>query len=131
MQVNLNSQGLQEYNRIMDVLTVKHKTIAQNVANINSPGYIRKTVDFETELVKALNPPADDNLRAVDGNRAGWPAEIKIVEDRTHSARTDGNNVSMEKEMVDLAQVTQLYSMLARLTSKNIKMTQYVISGGR
>jgi len=138
MHIDLNSQWRWEFSRIMDILTVYHKAIAQNIANTNTPGYIRHTVDFSAELNKVLSGEERSAMNVspgvgmgINGNEIGIRSKIEIVEDHSQPRRADGNNVTLEKEMVDLSQIAQLYSMLSRLTAKDIKLAHYVISGGR
>ncbi|MCD4813466.1 flagellar basal body rod protein FlgB [bacterium] len=132
MPIDFSSQWLQQLNRVMDLLTVQQKTIAQNVANTNTPGYIRHTVDFSAELERIMESESGVLQKSSQPQSiATAENKMEIIEDTTQPARADGNNVALEKEMVDLAQVSQLYNMMTRIASKDIKSMRYVISGGR
>lgn len=123
--------------KALDVLTVQHRTIANNVANVNTPAFVKQKVDFQAELERLLQSGAaaeGTTLRAVPG--AVEPgreasAAIEATADPTGPARADGNNVSLEKEMVGMAETGEVYAALARIAQKNIRLTRYVISGGR
>lgn len=110
---------LGKLNDVMDILWIQQRALAQNIANVNTPGYVRQTVDFSAALQEAMQASP----------RAQTEAEIEP--DVTAPARTDGNSVNLEREMVELAEVTQTYGSLARLTAKNLSMARIVITGGR
>ncbi|MEW6517307.1 MAG: hypothetical protein AB1439_10450 [candidate division FCPU426 bacterium] len=110
---------LEKMNDVMDILWIQQRALAQNIANVNTPGFIRQTVDFAAELKEALGDPSRP------------PSEIEIQDDLKASARVDGNSVNLEREMVELAEVTQTYGSLARLTAKNLSMARIVITGGK
>lgn len=94
---------------------VRAKTIAHNMANINTKNYKRFNVVYEENLKKAdeksnfelkrTNPAhfASDNLNADN---------ISIEQDNTTSMRTDGNNVDLDIEKVNQAANTLKYNAL-------------------
>jgi flagellar basal-body rod protein FlgB len=71
-------------NSALDGLALRQRAIAENVANINTPGYHAKKVAFEAELA-----------RAVDG---GTGATSATVARSLEPTRTDGNNVNLDEE---------------------------------
>ena len=79
--------------RYMDLATSEAKLTAANMANIDTPGYRAVGMDFEAEMREALtdvnqgNPARPVRLKAVDG----------LI------SRPDGNNVSMDREGLNLA----------------------------
>lgn len=94
---------------------VRAKTIAHNMANINTKNYKRFNVVYEENLKKAdeksnfelkrTNPAhfASDNLNSDN---------ISIEQDNTTSMRTDGNNVDLDIEKVNQAANTLKYNAL-------------------
>ena len=80
--------------RYLDLATSEIKLTAVNMANIDTPGYKAVGLDFEAEMRQALN---DVN----NGNRAR-PARVKMVDGLI--ARPDGNDVSMDRESLNLAE---------------------------
>lgn len=61
------TDSIDKTNMIMDVISMKQKAIGNNLANVNTPGYLREDVDFsryigdlqnplETQLSKKLGP---------------------------------------------------------------------------
>jgi flagellar basal-body rod protein FlgB len=69
-------------------------------------------------------------VQALQSDGAETPAEVPVERDQASAPRVDGNNVNVESEMVNLAQNTELFTMVSKVVSKNLSMARYVISGG-
>jgi flagellar basal-body rod protein FlgB len=118
----INESWFLQLHRAMDVLAAQHKVIAGNIANVNTPAYTRMKLDFAQELNRLENEETGGENSAT---------EFMPTQDIAGSARPDGNNVSLEKEMVDLSQTNEVYGTLSTLAQKQIILARYVISGGR
>jgi flagellar basal-body rod protein FlgB len=90
-----------------------HDAIANNVANINTPGFKRSDVSFKEALASEL-PRYDDSsdlaLVTDDPNQipAGpefeaQPFAITTTVDDTQAMRVDGSNVDLDQEMAKLS----------------------------
>lgn len=136
MDININGLWLQQLSQVMDVLQVKHKTVANNIANTNTPGYVRQEVNFQNELSKvlandpAVNQPAGQSVEGTGRYSPMAYQDIEVVEDPGNPARRDGNNINLESEMVELTQTGQVYKTLSRIAAKKFKLASYVIRGG-
>lgn len=106
----MNIYGLMKMG--LDATELRGKTIANNIANINTPGYKRKYVTFEDTLKDKI----DD-------------AKIEVKTDEGSIMREDKNNVDLENEKVNQAATTLQYNALVSLTNTKIAMTKSVISG--
>ena len=84
----------QEIARYIDLSNTEAKLTAANMANIDTPGYRTVGMDFEAEMQKAIGE--------VDQEQAAQPAGVKAVDGLI--ARPDGNNVSMDREGLNLAE---------------------------
>jgi flagellar basal-body rod protein FlgB len=71
-------------NSALDGLALRQRTIAENVANINTPGYQAKRVQFETALAHAG--------ALLDG------VATSTVARSLEPTRQDGNNVNLDTE---------------------------------
>ncbi|WP_263120113.1 flagellar basal body rod protein FlgB [Cellulomonas sp. RIT-PI-Y] len=71
----------------LDGLSLRQRTIAENVANIQTPGYQAKRVSFEDAL-----------SRAVDNGSAAEAATVPTVARSLEPTREDGNNVNLDTE---------------------------------
>jgi flagellar basal-body rod protein FlgB len=80
--------------RYLDLATSEIKLSTINMANIDTPGYRAVGMDFEAEMHQAMgdvnkgNPARAPRVRVVDG----------LI------ARPDGNDVSMDRESLNLAE---------------------------
>lgn len=83
--------------RYLDLVTAEAKLTAANMANVDTPGYKTKGMDFEAEMRGAI----DD----VDHGRHARKVHVSDVDGLI--ARPDGNNVSVDRESLNLAE-TQL-----------------------
>ncbi len=68
----------------LDALALRQRVIADNVANIQTPGFLAGRVSFEDELARAVE-------------RGGGPVEASV--DRSlEPTKTNGNNVNLDTE---------------------------------
>jgi flagellar basal-body rod protein FlgB len=89
----LNSAQLSLLERFLDVNSMRQTLVSTNLANVDTPGYHTRDVDFRGEL-----------LRASLGQDASATSPF-VVPVRGLIARPDGNNVSVDRESLLLAQV--------------------------
>src|ERR1700690_1984670 len=78
----------------LDLATSEAKLTAANMANIDTPGYQALGMDFEAEMREALG--------GVEDGRGIRPVRVKAVDGLI--ARPDGNDVSMDREGLNLAE---------------------------
>lgn len=80
--------------RYLDLATAEAKLTAANMANIDTPGYRAVGMDFEAEMRSAL-----------EGVDRGSPAKgVRVKQVDGLIARPDGNDVSMDRESLNLAE---------------------------
>lgn len=80
--------------RYLDLATAEAKLTAANMANVDTPGYQTIGMDFEAEMREAI----DD----VDRGRGARKVRVKEIDGLI--ARPDGNNVSVDRESLALAE---------------------------
>jgi len=108
----------------LDGAGTRHKAIAGNIANVETPGYIRQDVSFEDQLKQALQSP-DERL----AERSLQAVEPKTQSDMTTPVGPNGNNVSIDKEMAELTKNSLQYETMVQLMNMKISMLQTSISG--
>ena len=79
--------------RYLDLAAAEAKLTAANMANVDTPGYRTVGMDFEAEMRGALND--------VDQGRGA--RKVRVTEVDGLIARPDGNNVSIDRESLNLA----------------------------
>ena len=91
--------------RAADAAWQRNEAISNNIANVDTPGYKRQDVAFESVLQQALGnnryESMDDKVANVDLSRLRGRAYLDYA---NYSYRLDGNNVDTENENVMLAE---------------------------
>lgn len=105
---------------MLDVAALRHQVIANNIANINTPGFRQLSVSFEDALDKALTK---GNMAEIQ--RVG----PKIVEGLGGATRLDGNNVDVDLEMGDLAKNTLFFRTINQALANQLGILRIAISG--
>jgi flagellar basal-body rod protein FlgB len=103
--------------RYMDVLSVRQRLVAANIANVDTPGYQTRDLDFESELQRQLHGPA----RAL-------PA---LHEVSNLDVKNDGNNVSLDREARLLAENALRFNAASNLLRSQIRMVRSAIDEGK
>jgi flagellar basal-body rod protein FlgB len=116
---DITSIGLE---KALQATELRQQVLANNVANLSTPGFKRSDVSFASQLQDAL-----------DGND---PSQAELVQptvqtDTASSMRADGNNVNLETEMSDISENEIQNSMLTSLLQKRISDLRYAIREGR
>lgn len=152
----ITSLTSQVMDKALDGLAKRHKAIASNLANVDTPNYRRRDVSFEGTLMRAISqseksqaarqagskakPASNDEELALKTTRAEHiPIPFSsslddfqpiITENSDLQYRNDGNSVDVENEMAQLAKNTQKYLAISNLESRYMKNLRSVINGG-
>ncbi len=87
-----------------DASWTRNEIIANNIANVDTPGYKRQDLNFEDELERALGHSRYKTMDAKVADLKEKHLEARVVSDYDgFSYRTDGNNVDIDTENVTLA----------------------------
>lgn len=114
--------------KVMNGCTLRNSVIANNIANVNTPGFKRSSVSFESELAGIITDSDLASGSASDELQNFQPAaEVDL---RT-AARYDGNNVNIDQEMAELSKNTIKFTLASELMKKKLGMLRYVITEGR
>ena len=106
--------------RLLDVATMRQDVIAQNVANVNTPGYSTREVTFEDALRQAFS-------RGTDGPLAAPTPEI--ITGTGGAPRADGNNVDIDLEMARLQKNALYYKVYTQILGNDLAQFRSAISG--
>jgi len=121
----------------LDAAWTRNAVIAQNIANVDTPGYKRKTVKFEEYLDNVLHKDSfqgniTDRRHIKIGSRDVNDVKLHIKEEYDNlSTRLDGNNVDIETEMASLAKNEIRYNTLIQSISGGFARLKSVIREGR
>lgn len=115
----------------LDASSMRQKAISSNIANVNTPGYKADKVLFERELRKALGKGGVAMEKTHEGHLGGSRATDvgpEIVRNESASMNENGNNVDIDREMVDLAANEIYYSALIEQVNRKLGNMNYVIN---
>lgn len=103
--------GLERY---MDAVAFRQRTVASNIANAETPRYHTRDVDFASEMSSALD---------------GRPLET--IEPAGLPEKTDGNNVSLDREMRLLSENAIRFQIASSLLKTQIREVKLAIQEGK
>lgn len=109
---------LRNLGRAMDRTTERHQLLTTNLANVNTPGYKRKDVEFGVALEGALER----------GSQRFNPVARQLSQG---GLRSDGNSVDLETEVMAIAETEMRYQMLTDMTAGYFRSLKNVIKEGR
>jgi flagellar basal-body rod protein FlgB len=121
----------------LDVESMRRRVISDNIANVDVPHFKRSEVNFESQLKRALTEgtEASNRLPAIltsDRHIPFYiPVDVRSVQPRINldyntTMRNDGNNVDVEKEMVDAAKNLMRYNAFVTSMNHNFRMLKFV-----
>lgn len=87
-----------------DAAWQRNEIIAHNMSNVDTPGYKRQDIDFESQLRRALGKSRYETVDSKVAHLNNAELEAKVYTDLANfSYRMDGNNVDIDTEGVELA----------------------------
>ncbi|MFQ5719037.1 MAG: flagellar basal body rod protein FlgB [Acidobacteriota bacterium] len=118
---------------LLDVTVKQHAAAAANIANVDTPGYRAQELDFRRALAAALQSDAGAVQRTDGAHLAGEtsPVAAALHEVTGLPVRNDGNNVSIDREMLHLADASGRYAAAITLLQREFALLRYAIGGGR
>ena len=128
------TSGVYDYINVLgkaaDGAWARNEAIANNIANVDTPGYKRQDVSFETELQHALKA---SRYKSLDEKVSDVNKHLKRLEPRAYtdipnwSYRMDKNNVDIDTENVELASNQIKYNGIANSIDSEFRNLRAVI----
>ena len=100
----------------------RQTVLANNLANVNTPGFKRSDVSFQGALADALQSSGGDTS-AVDAT------PFSTTTDSSTSMRADGNNVDVDTESANLAKNQLLFDSVMAIDTKRLHTMDTAITG--
>ena len=114
----------------MDLSTERHLLISGNISNAETPGYKAVDIEFSKQIQEAMGGGDHLNMQTSNHKHLGSASangESEVFEE-ADAARSNGNNVNMDKEMVKLAENQIMYNAMAQIISKRSSMVRSAIT---
>ena len=115
MYTSLDSMG--KVSLMMDLISQRQRAIGSNIANVDTPGYVRRDIDFATYL-GTMNSPLETKLSQKLGPSG-------VIEERQYE------EINPAQELIALQENSILYSMATRRMSNIITEMKTVINVGK
>lgn len=107
----------------LDAVVLREGAIANNIANLETPGYKRIDLapSFETELARACSSGDSKQIAALKPTLA--------VDTTAVPSSLDGNTVHLENEMLQLNQASVTHALETQLVSGMLSRLDTAITG--
>src|ERR1700739_3012566 len=107
----------------LDAVVMREGAIANNIANLETPGYKRMDLApaFEAELAKAVG--------SGDAQQISQLKPTLAVDPNAVPSSRDGNTVHLEDELMQMNQTAVMHSLETQLVSGMLSRMQMAITG--
>ena len=121
--------------RALNAASLREQLLVNNIANVDTPGFIRSDIDFNAALREAMNSSAGSQSGIIgrrtrerhifipQGGNYGLPSN----REEWYVARNDENNVSIEVENASRDQNQLLYTAAAQIYGDRMKWLSAVL----
>ena len=121
-------------NKSLDASMLRSRIIANNIANVTTPGYRRVEVKFEDELRKALDVSSLKGMRTNDNHLKAGRSNIRDVNAIAYKPNdptlpSGVNNVDIDMEMAKLAETQIMFNFAARFSQGTYRKINASIQG--
>lgn len=126
------NSGIFDYINVMDKAAdaawLRNDAIANNIANVDTPGYKRQDVSFEKELARAIGSSRYETMDSKVSDLKLGQINPKVYTDAAnYSYRLDKNNVDIDTENVYLAENHITYNAVMSAITKDFEELKSVM----
>ena len=107
--------------RVLDVSSQRHQFVVTNMANVDTPGYRTKDLDFRSELERASMPSETQDETTSLAVAHNVPGLVQ---------RPDGNDVNVDREGLLLAETQMQFGLGIQLMQREFKNLLLAINEG-
>lgn len=102
---------------MLDLISQKQRALGSNVANVDTPGYVRRDIDF-SQYLGSMNSPIETKLSTALGPSG-------VIEDRREQ------EIDIAEELAEMQKNSIMYTMATRRMSNIITQMKTVINVGK
>jgi flagellar basal-body rod protein FlgB len=146
--VKIFDATLSQLERSLDVRLMRHNLLSANLANVDTPGFRPKDLDFTAAMVSVENRSQDSATLETVTTAPGHmqigvpigsasaqddqlsPKDLPVVDLPSSNASLDGNTVDLDRTMVAMAENALQYGASARAAGRKLAILKYVASDG-
>ena len=108
--------SIDKTNLIMDLVSARQEALAGNLANVDTPGYVRKDVDF-SQYLNTMNSPLETKLSQKLGPSG-------VIQER-QEAKTPAD------ELAEMQKTSMLYALAAKRMTSVVSEMKTAINVGK
>ena len=112
----MNTSQLLLLEKFLDLATARHSLLVSNIANVDTPGYRTQDIDFHGEMVRALSHDSGTPMMTT-------PRDVPGL-----LSRPDGNNVSVDREGLLLAELELKYQSATQAMRAEFALIRSAVS---
>lgn len=132
----LNTPQFQMISQSMDALWMKQRVLSDNIANMNTPNYKSKYVEFTEVLNQQQCKSHLHNYalkeRGIETPGAGESIVLaEVKEDKTTSINADGNNVNVEGDLMEFDRTQIQYKYLTEKVNSDMRRLRQVMGDSK
>jgi len=124
--MNPVSANLSTLEQFLKLTTAREQAISSNMANVDTPGYRTRDVNFQVEMQRAM----DGNLPTLQTASFGADQSYATHEVNGLMERPDGNNVNLDREGLLMSETQLQYQLGVQLVKHQFHSLLSVINGG-
>jgi flagellar basal-body rod protein FlgB len=127
--MDLSNSKIAYYSKVLDILADRHRILASNIANLNTPGYRTKDIDFQDVLSQVIAAKQEAFGQAATNDIQERLSDINFEVNDINPANADpqANDVDIDKEMVKLSKNTLMYKAYVQVMLMEIKHLNLVV----
>jgi flagellar basal-body rod protein FlgB len=100
----------------LNLLSTRQKLVASNIANLDTPGYKTKDIDFNFEFISKMDAAA--------------ASDPTVFEAGGQIVKNDGNDVTLDREMRMLSENAIRFSVATNLLKGRMQLLRTAIQEG-
>jgi flagellar basal-body rod protein FlgB len=129
---SLFSQNMNLTEKVLDLRLQRQNLVASNIANIDTPGYRERRIEFEKQLQEALRTNGRGQMTRTNQGHLPTtfdPESFEGILDKDMGGQIvqGKDSVDLDKEMSVMAKNTLLYNAMATVLKKNFEGLQTTI----
>lgn len=132
-RILFNNQTPSVLKKALDFQSQRHLLVSSNISNMDTPGYKAQDVNFEGQLRQAIGTSGELKMKTTNGKHIG-PGNSAVknmspdVFEEQDAAKSNGNNVNLDKEMMKLAENQIAYNATTQLMGKRASTIRAAIT---
>jgi flagellar basal-body rod protein FlgB len=133
-KIIFSSESFPLIKKTLKAYSARHRTIADNISNISSPGYSKKKVQFEEHLHHTLNSGTSLKGKTTRSNhiplgRRDNVKDTRIEVETVKQGNLEGgvNNVDIDMEMANLSVNTIKYNVMVNYLTRKLSLIKDAI----